>query len=82
MEQEEFETRIGHQAAAEEFILERCRKIGEDLVEKANEYDDDDLRGLARKLLGQHDYVVYCISKGLYINTSDRNYILTHLKED
>lgn len=131
MTQKEFEERIGHQVAAEEFdtfnevymnckmdkddfckaidgedrkatlelifdlsagvthyktsrndILERDRIIGEDLARKANDYDDDGLRGMARKLLGQRNYIAYCISKGLDLVNSDREYIIAHLKED
>ncbi len=133
MTQEEFEARIGHQVAAEEFdafnevymnckmgkdafckavlcdpkdhdltrklifdlsagvshyktsrndILEYDKQTGEDLARKAHDYDDDGLRGMAKKLLGQRDYIVYCISNGLDLDNYDRNYIIEHLRED
>ena len=131
MTQEEFEARIGHQVAAEEFdafnevymnckmgkdafckaiggedrkatlelifdlsagvthyktsrndILEYDKQTGEDLARKAHDYDDDGLRGMARKLLGRRNYIAYCISKGLDLDNSDREYIIAHLKED
>lgn len=73
---------VTHYKTSRSEILERDRIIGEDLARKANDYDDDGLRGMARQLLGQYDYIVYCISKGLDIKSSDREYIITHLKED
>lgn len=131
MTQEEFEARIGHQVAAEEFdtfnevymncemdkdafckaiggedrkatlelifdlsagvshyktsrndILERDRIVGEDLARKANAYDDHDLREAARMLLGRRNYIVYCLSQGLALQSSDREYIIAHLRED
>lgn len=73
---------VTHYKTSRNDILERDRKISEDLAQKANDYDDDGLRGMARKLLGQRDYIAYCISKGLDLDNSDREYIITHLKED
>lgn len=131
MTQEEFEARIGHQVAAEEFdtfnevymncemdkddfckaiggddrkatlelifdlsagvshfktsrndILERDRRIGEDLADKANAHNDHELRELARTLLGRRNYIAYCLNQGLFLEDSDREYIIAHLKED
>ena len=73
---------VTHYKTSRSEILERDRKISEDLARKANDYDDDGLRGLARKLLGRRDYIAYCISKGLDLDNSDREYIITHLRED
>ena len=73
---------VTHYKTSRNDILERDRKISEDLAQKANDYDDDGLRGMARKLLGQRNYIAYCISKGLDLDNSDREYIITHLKED
>ena len=73
---------VTHYQTSRSEILERDRIIGEDLARKANDYDDDGLRGMARKLLGQRNYIAYCISKGLDLDNSDREYIITHLKED
>ena len=73
---------VTHYKTSRSEILERDRKISQDLARKANDYDDDGLRGLARKLLGRRDYIAYCISKGLDLDNSDREYIITHLRED
>lgn len=73
---------VSHFKDSRNDILERDREIGEDLAQEANDHDDDGLRGLARKLLGRRNYIAYCLSKGLDLDNSDREYIITHLKED
>ena len=73
---------VSHYKTSRNDILERDRIISEDLARKANDYDDDGLRGMARKLLGRRNYIAYCISKGLDLDNSDREYIIAHLKED
>lgn len=73
---------VSHFKNSRNDILERDRIISEDLARKANDYDDDGLRGMARKLLGRRNYIAYCISKGLDLDNSDREYIISHLKED
>lgn len=61
---------VTHYKDSRNDILERDREIGEDLAQEA------------RKLLGRHNYIAYCISKGLDLDNSDREYIIAHLKED
>ena len=73
---------VTHYKNSRNDILERNRIICEDLARKANDYDDDGLRGMARELLGRRNYIAYCISKGLDLDNSDREYIITHLRED
>ena len=73
---------VTHYKTSRNDILERDRVVGEDLARKANDYDDDGLRGMARKLLGRRNYIAYCLSKCLDLDKSDREYIITHLKED
>ena len=73
---------VTHYKTSRNDILERDRKISEDLAQRADDYDDDDLRGMAKKLLGRRNYIAYCLKKGLSLDNSDREYIITHLKED
>lgn len=73
---------VTHYKTSRSEILERNRAVGEDLAPKANAYDDNGLRELARTLLGRRNYIAYCLSKGLDLDNSDREYIITHLKED
>lgn len=73
---------VTHYKTSRSEILERDRAVGEDLARKANAYDDDGLRGLARTLLGRHNYAACCLDKGYKLQSSDREYIIAHLKED
>lgn len=73
---------VTHYKTSRSEILERDRKISEDLARKANDYDDDGLRGMARKLLGQRNYAACCLNNGYTLQSSDREYIIAHLKED
>ncbi len=130
MTQEEFEARIGHQVAAEEFetansiymnssldkdefceaykhinpstfklvkdlservdhfrqsrndIHERDKEIGEHLAQLAHARGGHELREAARTILGWHNYIVYCLNQGLALESSDREYIISRLKED
>lgn len=73
---------VSHFKDSRNGILERDRAVGEDLARKANVYDLDGLRESARTLLGQRNYVSYCLNQGLSLASSDREYIIAHLRED
>lgn len=73
---------VTHYKTSRSEILERDRRIGEDLTRKAHAHNDSGLRELARTLLGQHNYIAFCLNQGLALESSDREYIITHLKED
>lgn len=73
---------VSHYKTSRNDILERDREIGEHLAQKAHDYDDHDLREAARMLLGRHNYITYCLSQGLALKSSDREYIIAHLRED
>lgn len=73
---------VSHYKTSRNDILEQEREIGEHLAQKAHDYDDHDLREAARMLLGRHNYITYCLSQGLALKSSDREYIIAHLRED
>lgn len=73
---------VSHYKTSRNDILERDRLISEDLARKANDYDDDGLRGMSRKILGRRNYIAFCLNQGLALESSDREYIIAHLKED
>lgn len=73
---------VTHYKTSRNDILERDREIGEHLAQKAHDYDDHDLREAARMLLGRRNYITYCLSQGLALKSSDREYIIAHLRED
>lgn len=73
---------VTHYKTSRNDIPERDRKIGEDLAKKANAHDDHELREAARILLGRRNYIAYCLSQGLVLESSDREYIIAHLRED
>ena len=73
---------VTHYKTSRNDILERDREIGKDLAQMANSFDNHELREAARKLLGRRNYINYCLSQGLVLESSDREYIIAHLKED
>ena len=73
---------VSHYKTSRNDILERDRIVGEDLARKAHAYDDNGLRELARTLLGRHNYAACCLDNGYTLQSSDREYIIAHLKED
>ena len=73
---------VSHFKDSRNDILERDRQVGEDLAQMANSFDNHELREAARKLLGRRNYINYCLSQGLALKSSDREYIIAHLKED
>ena len=73
---------VTHYKTSRSEILERDREIGEDLAVLAHAHDDHELRELAKRLLGQRNYIAYCLAKELALESSDREYIIAHMKED
>ena len=73
---------VSHFKDSRNDILERDRQVGEDLAQMANSFDNHELREAARKLLGRRNYINYCLSQGLVLESSDREYIIAHMKED
>ena len=73
---------VSHFKDSRNDILERDRQVGEDLAQMANSFDNHELREAARKLLGRRNYINYCLSQGLVLESSDREYIIAHLRED
>lgn len=56
---------------------EKVRKHGEKLAQLGNLHDDDELRTMAREMLGTANYVKLCLEKGYRLRSLDREYLIS-----